>query len=131
VDQVVSTTAKYNCGTGSFVLPGRTSAVFVRYEPARVRISHLMEDVQALVDAGVLNKGLGRSLLAKLANADKQLEASHSKTATNVLKSFVNETTSLITEGKLTADQGQPLIDLANDNSWQIDNSMDTACQVQ
>ncbi len=61
----------------------------------------LIDDVEALVEAGVLNRGQGNSLIRKL-DACNQLEA------------FIGQVNSLIGGGVLPADDGQPLIDTAS-----------------
>lgn len=119
VDEVVKNST-YESSSGTFMVPGRTTAVFVQYEP-ETRIGFLIEDVQALVDAGVLNEGQGSSLIVKLEGAIDKLAKGQPNVAINKLNAFINEVMSLIDEGVLSPEQGQPLIVEATDIIWQIE----------
>ena len=80
----------------------------------------LIDEVQALVDAGALNRGQGNSLIVKLEGALKKLDQGQLKPAVNRLGAFINEVNSLIDEGVLTPEEGQPLIDAAQSIIDQI-----------
>ena len=67
-------------------------------------------------------KGQGNSLIVKLQAALQQLDKGNTKTAANQLKAFTNEVDSMIKTGKLTPEQGQPLIDGANAVIAQLGN---------
>lgn len=81
---------------------------------------HLIEDVQALVDSEVLNKGQGNSLIVKLQAAIQSLKKGNVKAASNQLTAFRYEVEAFLKAGKLNAEQAQPLIDTANDIIYQI-----------
>ena len=72
----------------------------------------LIDQVQGLVGTGVLSRGQGQSLTAKL-NAALTRMSTNPCTAIHVLNAFINEVKGHIGAGLLTADQGQPLLDSA------------------
>jgi pullulanase len=108
-DPVVRTSA-FNAGTGAFVVPARTAAVFVEARPAPERIQLLKGDVTALSNSGALNKGQANSLLSKLDSSLAQLRLGNTAGAGARLRSFVNQVKSLVGEGVLTPTQARPLI---------------------
>jgi hypothetical protein len=121
-DSIVTTESSYDKATGTFSVPPRTAAVFVQYEP-RPAIERLIHEVEQLVVAEVLNQGQGNSLIVKLEGAIKKLDEGKNKSAVNKLNAFINEVISLIEEGVLTPEDGQPLIDAANSIIDQITSS--------
>jgi hypothetical protein len=74
----------------------------------------MIDDVQDLVDTGVLNQGQGNALTHKLDNIIAKLNQGKTKAAINQLEAFINQVTDLINNGVLSAAEGQPLIDTAN-----------------
>jgi pullulanase-type alpha-1,6-glucosidase len=117
VDPVVRTST-YDGTTGTFTIPARTTAVFD--DNPQERIGCLSGLVQDLVDARVLNKGQGNSLMVKLEGAIDQLDKGNPVPAVNKLNAFINEVDALVLSGKLTPEQGQPLIDAAQSIIDQI-----------
>jgi len=89
-DQLVQSSA-FDAGTGTFMVPGRTTAVFVSYESLEDLIGDLKDQIQDLVDQGVLNHGQGNALTKKLDNALKNWQSGKTKTAINNLKAFINQ----------------------------------------
>src|SRR5207244_2951145 len=75
--------------------------------------AQLITSVQALIDAGALNKGQGNSLITKLDHVIESLNRGKKSAACGQLGAFINEVTSLINNGVLTPAQGQPLINAA------------------
>jgi hypothetical protein len=61
-----------------------------------------------------LNRGQGKSLIAKLNQVIRFLDRGNTVPACNQLDAFINEVTSLVNEGILTSAQGQALISAAN-----------------
>jgi pullulanase/glycogen debranching enzyme len=122
--------ATYDSANGTFVVPARTTAIFVQYEPA-TRIGFLIEDILELVAEGVLNEGQGNSLIVKLEDALKNLDKGKPKVAVNRLNAFINEVTSLIDEGVLSPEEGQPLIDEAAAIIWQIEMGLYTGVRYE
>lgn len=78
-------------------------------------IEGLIEKVHELVDRGELNKGQGNALIAKLDAAIKQLDRDNVHVVINQLQSFINEVEAMIRSGLLLPEDGQPLIDAANE----------------
>ena len=66
------------------------------------------------MEAGVLNRGQGNALIAKLEAAVRRLDKGNVKTATNQLRAFIKQVNGLIKARVLTPAKGQPLIDAAN-----------------
>ena len=118
-DPVVKSSS-FDSASGTFAVPGRTTAVFVGLRPAAQRIALLSEDVAALVRAGTLAPGLGNSLQAKLAAASRQAARGNITAAANQLGAFVNEVEALVKTGRLTASEGQALIAEAREIAAQL-----------
>jgi uncharacterized membrane protein len=76
-------------------------------------ILELASEVEALEAAGVLNKGQANSLLAKLGAAYKKIEKSQPAVAVYQLEAFVNEVEAMLRSQRLSLEQAQPLLDLA------------------
>jgi len=89
---------------------------------AEERINSLIDEINALVDGGMLNKGQGISLIVKLQNALEKLNANQAVISINMLWAFTNQVSSLIQEGVLTQDVGQALIDEAYQIIEMINN---------
>jgi hypothetical protein len=69
--------------------------------------------IEELIWAGVLNKGNGNALITKVNNAFAKAVNGKTGTAVNGMESFINEVEAFVRSGKLTAEQGQGLIALA------------------
>jgi len=119
VDPVVRNST-FDRAAGTFVIPARTTAVFEELIPA-ARIENLIEDVQSLVDAGVLNEGQGNALTVKLQGALDKLNGGQDHVVVNKLEAFVNQVEAFVEGGKLTPEQGQYLIDQALSIIMQIE----------
>jgi uncharacterized delta-60 repeat protein len=78
-----------------------------------VAIQTLLGEVQALVDAGVLNAGQGRGLSEKLEQALRRLQDGNINGAVSALNNFSHHVNDLVHDGVLTSSQGQPLTDQA------------------
>jgi hypothetical protein len=81
----------------------------------------LVDEVETLVAAGVLNKGQGNALVAKLEAAIKKLQEGDVNAAANQLQAFINQVNALINGGVLSLAQGEALIDSADAVITQID----------
>ncbi len=108
VDPIVKNSA-FNGDTGTFEIPARTTAVFVEFAPAEERIGNLIDDVQSLVDDGVLNKGQGNAFIVKLEGAISKLDGGQDHVTVNHLEAFINQVEAFIRGGTLAAAQGQYL----------------------
>jgi len=118
-DPVVKTSS-FDRAAGTFAVPGRTAAVFVGSRPAARRIALLRDDVAALVSGGTLAPGLGHSLQAKLAAAQKQAARGNRTPAANQLEAFVNEVEALVRAGRLPEAEGRVLVAEASDIAAQL-----------
>jgi probable HAF family extracellular repeat protein len=78
------------------------------------QVESILNDVDDLIDAGVLDPGHATSFIQKLDNIEKLLDKGNTKAACNLLGAFVNQVEAAIHAGQLTVDQGQPLIDAAS-----------------
>jgi pullulanase-type alpha-1,6-glucosidase len=117
VDDVVKT-ASFDSASGAFTVPGRTTAVF-EFAPQEM-VRSLIAEVEALVDAGILNQGQGNALIVKLENVVKNLDKGKPNTALNNLNAFMNQVYDFVGDGVLTPEEGQSLIDTAEAISHQI-----------
>ena len=113
-DPVVGSSS-WNDATSVFSVPARTTAVFVAKRSVGDQIDLLVEDIEALVDAGVLNGGQGNALIAKLLNALAKFENGQTKAALNQLEAFINQVEDFVADGILTAEQGAALIAAVED----------------
>lgn len=104
----VTCTAADGCGnSGSCTL----TVTVLTLEAA---IDGLIEAVEALVDAGVLNRGQSNALVVKLEAALRSLGRGRVNAACNQLRAFMNQVNAFIASGKLTAEEGQALLDSVN-----------------
>ncbi len=113
IDEVVRT-ASFDMNTGTFTVPGRTTAVFVEEITPQERIALLIAEVEGLVDSGVLNVGQGNSLIVKLEEAIQKLDMGHTTEALNILNAFINEVNALVNGGILSPQEGESLISAAH-----------------
>jgi len=84
------------------------------------QIENLIAEVEALRDAGILNSGKATGLITKLESVLDKLEKGNLTPALNQLNAFINQVNGFIDEGILTPEEGQALIDAANDLISQI-----------
>jgi probable HAF family extracellular repeat protein/YD repeat-containing protein len=102
--QVAGQSATLNGEFHAFVTP-----------PAQVApdqaIQKLIDAVKAMVQAGTLSKGRGQALIAKLQAALAYLKQGQTQLAIDSVNAFANQVSVFVKTGKLTTDQGQPLID--------------------
>jgi VCBS repeat-containing protein len=91
-----------------------TVTITVVEVPEDQETEDLADMVTDLVEAGALNPGQGKSLIAgKLDQAIAKMKAGQTKIACNLYQAFINEVNSLIEEGVLLVSEGQPLIEKA------------------
>lgn len=76
-------------------------------------IPGLLDDVDVLVEDGVLSHGQGNALSAKLDAALAKIEAGQINAACNMLGAFINQVSDLVDTGVLSAAEGEALIDAA------------------
>jgi len=113
-DPIVGLSA-FDIATGAFSVPGRTTAVFVGQRSASEQIDLLIDDVEELIAAGVLNRGQGNALLSKLWNIRRKIARGKINAAIGQLGAFVNQVEGFVRAGILTEEQGAALIAAAQD----------------
>ena len=113
-DPIVGLSA-FDIATGAFSVPGRTTAVFVGQRSASEQIDLLIDDVEELIAAGVLNRGQGNALLSKLWNIRRKIARGKINAALGQLGAFVNQVEGFVRAGILTEEQGAVLIAAAQD----------------
>lgn len=70
-------------------------------------------EVQALLEGGSLNLGQANSLVSILSNAIERLNEGDAVPAVNQLNAFIHQVNAQVSAGRMTEDEGQALIDLA------------------
>jgi probable HAF family extracellular repeat protein len=78
-------------------------------------LNALSEAVQNLVDAGILNRGQGNSLVSKIEAANRQLDRENIPATVNILNALINQVEAFVQAGILSAAEGQTLIDLTTE----------------
>jgi hypothetical protein len=104
-------TALYG-GDGGFL--GSSGSMTETVLSAQGEIALLIQEVKALVNAGVLNSGNGNALIAKLNSATASLNAGNTSAGVNQLNAFINQLSAFQKAGKLSSAQAQLLISGAN-----------------
>jgi len=107
--------AAFDSATGTFEVPGRTTAVFIEGRAAREQIELIIADIDALEAAGVLNIGNANALRSKLENVIAKIDKGQIGAAVNQLEAFINQVEALVKGGTLTDEQGAALIAAAED----------------
>jgi hypothetical protein len=92
-----------------------TGTVTVTVLTPEQAIDDIIAQVDELHDDGLLNGGNTNALMTKLDGAAAKLDRAQYDAAINKIESFINQVSGWISNGKLTAAVGQPLIDSAND----------------
>ena len=103
-----------------FVVDSQQRANLIRYlnsieptnDPQQI-LQSLINLIQALVDANILNHGEGNSLIVKLEAAIASINRGSTGAACNQLNAFLNEVDAMVKSGRLTPLQAQGLIQLA------------------
>jgi hypothetical protein len=109
VDPLVKTST-FDSTSGTFMVPGRTTAVFVLYEAPENLIGDLIDQIEDLVNQGVLNQGQGNSLIVKLDRVLKELEKGRPEKAIKAMTPFINEVNSLVDDGVLPEEMAAQLV---------------------
>jgi hypothetical protein len=74
----------------------------------------LVEEIEDLIDGGLLSQGRGNALLSKLHVAIKKIDQGEDGVAIDLLRVFIDQVSDFIDDGILTTAEGQALIDVAN-----------------
>jgi pullulanase-type alpha-1,6-glucosidase len=112
VDTIVQS-AYYDAGAGAFNVPARTTAVFLVQRAIGDQIDLLLDEVDTLETAGVVNGGQANSLTSKLKAAQKSAANGRSGPAANQISAFINHVEALVAEGVLSPEEGEMLIAIA------------------
>ena len=97
------------------IVPGRTTAVFIEGRAASEQVELLIDDIDTLEAAGVLNGGNANALRSKLENLLAKIDKGQIGAAVNGLGAFINQVEALVAAGTLTEEQGAALIAAAED----------------
>jgi len=73
-----------------------------------------IDQITDLVDAGELTRGQGNALTKKLTHAIDSINAHSFDTAKHQLQAFIHQVNDFISQGILSPEEGQPLIDAVN-----------------
>ncbi len=87
----------------------------IRVLSEQQQVANLVTEIEDLGDSGVLNGGQVHSLANQFDNLLDKLDGGKPKAALNLLGAFINHVESLVEEGVLSPEQGQVLIDAAED----------------
>jgi hypothetical protein len=74
----------------------------------------IINNVEELVNSGDLSSGQGNALVSKLQNIIEKINQGQINAAINQLQAFIAQVNDYISTGVLTSEEGQPLIDAAN-----------------
>ena len=107
--------AYYDTGAGAFEVPARTTAVFLVQRAIGDQIDLLMDEVDTLETAGVVNGGQANSLTAKLKAAQKSAANGRSGPAANQIRAFINHVQAFVAAGVLSPEEGELLISIAEE----------------
>jgi probable HAF family extracellular repeat protein len=92
----------------------RRATLWVQLTPQQV-LQNLAADVEALADDGTLTSGEAQSLTKLLNLAAAMIDDGNTTTAGAQLQAFISRVERLVQRGVLTAEEGQALIDPAQD----------------
>ncbi len=130
-DTVIVTNRVWNLGTGMWDETITRQAVELRpfmrivsfemdVPDPLLLIAGLAQDIGQLAEDGLLNSGQATALLAKLTAATHQLDRNEVPAAVNQLRAFVNNVEAFVNGRVLSAANGQPLIDVAQQITDQL-----------
>lgn len=103
-------------GFDFYRLEGGSATVFISQDATNLVIA----EVEAFVDGGTLTEGQGEGVIAKLESALGSLGRGNSTPACKKLRAFINQVNAYINTGALSPDEGQELINSAEDFRDQI-----------
>ena len=76
-------------------------------------LSDLIGMIEAMVSEGSLNEGNANALISKINDALKSIEKGNTNAASGQLNAFINQIEAFMDNGKISTEQGQQLIDRA------------------
>ena len=110
IDEIVKDST-YDAASGSFTIPGRTTAVFVESVTPQQMILELIDQIDALVDAGRLDEMKADALNSKLWLAHNYLEQGKPYSAISELNVFSRLVRLYIRKGFISVSDGSMLLD--------------------
>lgn len=78
-----------------------------------IYLMSLIEDIESLVEEGLLNKGQANALIVKIENSIKSIEKGNTNAAENQLTAFISQSEDFVENEILTEEQGESLINAA------------------
>ena len=78
-----------------------------------IYLESLIDDIESMVEEGLLRAGNGNALIVKIKNAIKSHENCNTTAASNQLGALINQLEAFVKNGILTEEQGEPLITTA------------------
>lgn len=113
-----SATISGDCSADGYIVlnPGDVKSCTITNDDIdpETAIQIIIDEIIELVDAGELDGGEGNSLVKKLENALRSIEAGHMQAALGKLTAFANQISAFMIQGVLTPEEGQPLLDEVN-----------------
>ena len=113
-DSIVAS-ANFDKSTGTFNVPGRTTAVFMDRRPLNAQLQLIINDIDRLMSEAVLSHRQAKVLKEELEKAQYAFSIGKYKSVAGHLKNFSKDVTELAHKGVLDKDQETPLISSAND----------------
>jgi hypothetical protein len=86
---------------------------------------NLIDEVRMLLDAGVLNQGQAHALSTRLVHFQTKLADGQTQAALNLLNAFDDQVQALVQGGTLSAEQGQSLLDAADNLRMSLETTAD------
>jgi uncharacterized coiled-coil DUF342 family protein len=74
-------------------------------------VEELINDIEELVESGMLSQSQDNSLIPKLETAIKQLDNGKTNPATNLLEAQIKQVEAMIKSSQLPPEEGQAIID--------------------
>ncbi len=73
-------------------------------------LESFIEDIESMVEEGLLSKGNGNALIVKIKNAIKSIEKCNTAAGCNQLSALINQLEAFVKNGILTEEQGELLV---------------------
>ena len=100
----------------SFTASGDRHAVLWRTATPQELVGPIVDLVNGLVDAGKLKENLATALITLASSAEDHLETENLCGAIRLLQAFINVVNARLNDGSLSPEDGQLLIDAANNS---------------
>jgi Tol biopolymer transport system component len=114
-EATLTVTTKDLCHTGLGGVMSDTDVVAITVRSPQEQVKDLGEQIDDLVSGGALNSGQGHALKTKLQGALDKIAKGQIGAAVNQLNAFIQQVNAYVAAGILSDDEGDVLIDAAND----------------